>query len=52
MEDYKKQIVAHFSHSAKINSILESFSEKQLVMPATEAVHVKEIKLFFLHALV
>lgn len=52
MGDDEKQTVAHFSHPAKINSILESFSEKQLVVPATEAVHVKEIKLFFLQALV
>lgn len=52
MADDKKQTVAHFSHPAKINSILESFSEKQLVVPATEAVCVKEIKLLFLQVLV
>lgn len=52
MADNKKWRVAHFCYPAKINSILGSFSEKELVIPATKAMHVKEMKFFFLHALV
>lgn len=47
MEDNKKQIVAHFSNSAKINSILERFSEKQLSCQQLKQCVLKKLKSSF-----